>query len=104
MTHQSAKSCSEVGPANNEVDEAVALQKFCSLEPGGQILMGRFSNNPWSGEPNHAFWLRQDDVPERSEAGHYSGSGWVGQNDEIGKAELGMACQGGAGFGHLHEA
>jgi hypothetical protein len=78
MTHKPAKSCSEVGPANNEVDEAVALQKLCGLKPWRQILVGRFPNNPRPGEPDHAFWLRQDDVPEGSEAGHYACGGRVG--------------------------
>ena len=78
MTHKASKSCSEVRPANDEVNEAVALQKFCSLEAWRQILVSRFSNNPWSGEPDHAFWLRQNDVPEGSEACHYSCGCWVG--------------------------
>jgi hypothetical protein len=58
MPDQSRQRCPQVWPANNQIDEAVPLQKFSGLEPWRQILMGRFPDYAWPGESDHAFRLR----------------------------------------------
>jgi len=58
MTYQSRQRRAQILAANNQIDESVALQKFGGLEPGWQILMGRFPNHAGSGESDHAFRLR----------------------------------------------
>ena len=80
MTHKPAKSCSEVGPANNEVDETVALQKFCGLKPWRQILVGRFSDNPRPGEPDQGSGFSDIQIAKHRKRRRDSPRGRIGEN------------------------
>ncbi len=74
------------------------------LEAGRQVGMGRFLHHTRAGETDHALRLGDDDVPQRGEAGGDAAGGRMREDGDVGQTGLGMAGQGAAGLGHLHEA
>ena len=78
-------------------------QELRGLEAGGQLLVGGLAYDAWTGKADHRLRLRQGNVAEGSEAGHDTGGRGVGQDSDVGKASLGMAGEGAACLGHLHE-
>ena len=65
---------------HDQVDQSMLLEEFGGLESWWQILVRRFLNDSWSGEPYHAFRFGQDEIAQRSEAGHDSCGRRMGKN------------------------
>src|ERR1700719_1734840 len=89
---------------HDQVEQSVILKKFRGLESWRQILMRGFPNDAWPGKSDHAFRLGQDEIAERSEAGHDSSGGRMGENGNVGQSRFRVTTQSPAGLGHLHQA
>jgi len=86
------------------VDEAVLEEEFGGLEAFGQFFLRGFLDDAGAGEADTGAGFGEDDIAEGGEAGHDASHGGVGEDGEVGEVGLGVAGEGGAGFGHLHEA
>src|SRR5206468_9081673 len=80
VTEQSADFFAQFFPMHNHVDQTVLLEKFSGLKSFRQLLMSGFFDHPWPCEADHAFGLSDNNVAQRSKAGHDSSSSRVCEN------------------------
>jgi len=89
---------------DDQIDQSMILEEFGGLESRRQVLVRRFPNDARPSKSYHAFRLSQDEIAERSEAGHDTRRGWMGENGDVRQSCFGVATQRPAGLCHLHEA
>src|SRR2546423_14062231 len=103
VTEQLTNLLSHFLAMNDQVDEAVFLQKLGGLKSFRQLLMSGFFDHPRPGKTDHAFGLSDNNVAQRSEAGHDSSRSRICKNRNIWEPFLGVPGESAACFCHLHQ-
>lgn len=104
LVEETGDGVAEFAAGDDAVDQAFVAEKFGALEAFGEVLEGGFLDDAGAGEADEGLGFGEDDIAEGGEAGHDAGGGGVGEDGDIGEIFPGMAGEGAAGFGHLHEA
>ena len=101
---QPGKRGAHVLAGNDDVHQAVLHHELRRLEAGRQISVSGFLHHARTGKTDHALGFGQDHIAQSGEArGHTTGCR-VGEHRNVAQARLGVARQGTAGLGHLHQA
>lgn len=101
---QLAQGAAHFLAVHNLIDQPVFQHELGGLKSWREIGVSGFFDHSRSGEADHALGFGDDDVAESGETCGDSAGGGVGEDGDVGQSGLAMAGEGGAGFGHLHEA
>ena len=80
------------------------LHELGRLETRGEIGVGGLFDHSGTRESDHALGLGDDEIAKGGEAGGDTSGGRVRQDGDVGELGLGVAGEGAAGLGHLHQA
>ena len=88
----------------DEIQEALFLEEFRSLEPVGQFDLDGVPDCPRPGEADEGFGFGDDEIAEHREAGGDSAGGGVGEEGDVQPAGVVEPRECRRSLGHLHEA
>src|SRR4051812_42300127 len=94
----------ELFSRDNGINQSMLKQKLGGLKSRRQLRLCCVLDHSRSGEPDHRSGFGEDQIADAGIAGHHSRGGWMGEHTDIRQSAFRVIGEGGASFGHLHQA